>query len=203
VIILYLGRILALGSNEKGSFVAYRVSSRSFPNRMTKSFSGRVAVVPKEGFEKDVFESPYIAYNCIKIVDDVAVVSNGSHTDVIAEKIGLGMNLRDSIALSLLAMDYEKDDYQTPRIAGAINLNGDAYIGIITAQSLIVDLVPQGETHYISTYEHITPNSIDFEAENSVDAAKFIMDQGKFADFTNPVTAAAAFGKDKWDVASI
>jgi IMP cyclohydrolase len=162
-----------------------------------------VAVVPKEGFEKDVFESPYIAYNCIKIVDNVAVVSNGSHTDVISEKIGLGMNLRDSIALSLLAMDYEKDDYQTPRIAGAIDLNGDAYIGIITAQSLIVDLVPQGETRYISTYEHITPNSIDFKAENSVDAAKFIMDQGKFADFTNPVTAAAAFGKDKWDVASI
>ena len=108
---MYLGRILAVGSNEEGSFVAYRVSSRSFPNRMTKSFPESVAVVPKEGFEKDIYKSPYIAYNCIRIVDDVAVVSNGSHTDVIAEKIASGMTIRDALALSLLTMDYEKDDF--------------------------------------------------------------------------------------------
>jgi IMP cyclohydrolase len=203
VIKLYLGRILAVGSNEQGNFVAYRVSSRSFPNRMTRSFPGRVAVVPKEGFEKDVFVSPYIAYNCIKIVNNIAVVSNGSHTDVIAEKIGLGMNLRDAIALSLLTMDYEKDDYQTPRIAGAVDPNGDSFIGIITADSLIVDKVPRGETRYISTYEHITPNNINFIAGTSLEAAEYIMDQGKFADFTNPVTSAAAFGKKEWELSSI
>ena len=85
--------MLAVGNTKAGKFVAYRVSSRSFPNRMTKGYDDRVAIVPKEGFETDVFKNPYIAYNCIKLVDDVAVVSNGSHTDVIAENIACGMSI--------------------------------------------------------------------------------------------------------------
>ena len=56
--------------------------------------------MPKEGFETDVFRNPYIAYNCIKILGDIVVVSNGSHTDVIAEKMP-GMSIQDSLALSL------------------------------------------------------------------------------------------------------
>jgi IMP cyclohydrolase len=200
---LYLGRILAVGSNEEGSFVAYRVSSRSFPNRMTKSFPESVAVVPKEGFEKDIYKSPYIAYNCIRIVDDVAVVSNGSHTDVIAEKIASGMTIRDALALSLLTMDYEKDDFQTPRIAGASTMNGESYIGIVTADKVIVDKVSEGEASYIATYEHTYPQNVEFKAANSSEAAAFIMDKGKFSEFTNPVTSAAAFGSDKWEISSI
>jgi len=200
---MYLGRILAVGSNETGNFVAYRVSSRSFPNRVTRTFPDRVAVVPKEGHEKDVFVSPYIAYNCIRLVDDVAVVSNGSHTNVIAEKIASGMSIRDSLALSLMTMDYEKDDYNTPRIAGAITLDGEAYIGIVTHEKVQVEKVPAGKAMYISTYEHIEPYEVEFTASNVAEAAQFIMDQGKFEEFTNPVTSAAAFGKDNWELESI
>jgi IMP cyclohydrolase len=32
---MYLGRIISIGSNENGIIAAYRVSSRSFPNRQT------------------------------------------------------------------------------------------------------------------------------------------------------------------------
>lgn len=200
---MYLGRILALGSNENGTFVAYRVSSRSFPNRMAKGFEGSAAIIPKEGYEKDIFESPYIAYNCIKIVDNVAVVSNGSHTDVIADKISLGMNLRDAIALSLLAMDYEKDDHNTPRIAGAIKKDGEGFIGIVTHQGILVEKIPAGEVRYISTYQHITPQEVEFEAKNSKQAAEFIMNQGKFEEFPNEVTSAAAFAGAKWELSII
>ncbi len=200
---MYLGRILAVGKTESGKFVAYRVSSRSFPNRIAKSFEDRVSIVPTEGNEKDVFKNPYIAYNSIKIVDDVAVVSNGSHTDVIADKIASGMNIRDSIALSLLSMDYEKDDFNTPRIAGATTIGGDSYIGIVTHEDLIVEKVKNGKSAYISTYEHIKPQAVNFHASNAEDAAQFIMDQDKFADFTNPVTSAAAFGTDVWKISSI
>ncbi len=200
---MYLGRILSVGTNDKGSFVAYRVSSRSFPNRMAKSFEDSAAIIPKEGHEKDIFESPYIAYNCIKIVDDVAVVSNGSHTDVIADKIAVGMNIRDAIALSLLAMDYEKDDYNTPRIAGAVTKEGEAYIGIITHEKLIVEKIPVGEAYYISVYEHDAPRKVDFPAKDSQEAAQFIMDQGAFKEFTNPVTSAAAFAGDKWEITTL
>jgi len=200
---LYLGRILAVGSNESGNFVAYRVSSRSFPNRITRTFPERVAVVPKEGHEKDVFESPYIAYNCIRVVGDVAVVSNGSHTDVIAEKIASGMSIRDSLAFSLLTMDYEKDDFNTPRIAGASTLDGESYIGIVTHEKIQVEKVPQGEACYISTYEHIQPQGVEFTAGSESEAAQFIMNGGKFAEFTNPVTSAAGFGKAGWELVSI
>ncbi|NYB51033.1 MAG: IMP cyclohydrolase [Methanobacteriaceae archaeon] len=200
---MYLGRILAVGSNEDGNFVAYRVSSRSFPNRITRTFKDRVAVIPKEGYEKDVFESPYIAYNCIRLVGDVAVVSNGSHTDVIAEKIASGMSIRDSLALSLMTMDYEKDDFNTPRIAGATTLEGESYIGIVTHEKVQVEKVPANEASYISVYEHINPNKVKFAASNASEAAQFIMDGGKFSQFTNPVSSAAAFGQNSWELKSI
>ena len=200
---MYLGRILAVGSTKSGKFVSYRVSSRSFPNRTAKTFDNRISIVPTEGNEKDVFKNPYIAYNSIKIVKDIAVVSNGSHTDVIADKIESGMNIRDSIALSLLSMDYEKDDFNTPRIAGATTIDGDSYIGIVTHEDLIVEKVQKGKCAYISTYEHTRPNIVDFRATNAKEAAQYIMDQGKFQEFTNPVTAAAAFGIDKWELNSI
>jgi IMP cyclohydrolase len=200
---LYLGRILAVGSTESGKFVAYRVSSRSFPNRIAKTFDNRVSIIPTEGNEKDVFKNPYIAYNSIKIVNNIAVVSNGSHTDVIADKIETGMNIRDAIALSLLSMDYEKDDFNTPRIAGATTIEGDSYIGIVTHEDLIVEKVQNGKCAYISTYEKIRPQIVDFRATNAKEAAMFIMNQGKFEEFTNPVTSAAAFGIDKWEISSI
>jgi IMP cyclohydrolase len=199
---MYIGRILAVGSTNTGKFVAYRVSSRSFPNRMTKTFFDRVAVVPKEGFEKDVYESPYIAYNCIRVVDDVAVVSNGSHTDVIAEKIASGMDIRDAIALSLLTMDYEKDDYKTPRIAGATSLNGESYIGIVTHEKIIVKRINDRKACYIATYEEIKPKYAEFIADNALEAAKFIFNGGSFNKFTNAVTSSAAFGDKKWTMSS-
>ncbi|MCZ3365127.1 MULTISPECIES: IMP cyclohydrolase [Methanobacterium] len=201
---MYLGRMLAVGSTESGKFVAYRVSSRSFPNRMVNVFEDRAAIVPKEGHEKDVFVNPYIAYNCIRIVDDVAVVTNGSHTDIIAEKIDSGMSIRDSIALTLLTMDYEKDELNTPRIAGATTLDGDSYIGIVTHDGIIVEKVKEDQCSYISTYEHTKPNDVEFVCSNAEEAAKFIYSGGKFEEFTNPVDSVAAFAEDnEWKIGSL
>ncbi|MBE2900355.1 IMP cyclohydrolase [Methanothermobacter thermautotrophicus] len=199
---MYLGRILAVGRNSKGSFVAYRVSSRSFPNRTTSIHEDRVAVVPVEGHEGDVFRNPYIAYNCIRIVGDTAVVSNGSHTDTIADKVALGMNLRDAIGLSLLAMDYEKDELNTPRIAAAIN-GSEAFIGIVTADGIRVSRVPEDTAMYISTYEQTEPAPTEFDAGSPEEAAEFILNRGVFASFTHPITAAAAFNVgDGWKLAA-
>ncbi|KUK01716.1 MAG: IMP cyclohydrolase [Methanobacteriales archaeon] len=201
---MYLGRILAVGSGEDGVFAAYRVSSRSFPNRIAKKFEDRIAIIPKEGHETDIFKNPYIAYNCIRIVRDTAIVSNGSHTDVIADKISIGMNIRDAIALSLFTMDYEKDELNTPRIAAAIKDDGEGYIGIVTPHSIQVQKVPRGSAYYISTYEHITPRRVKFEAENADEAAAYIMDGGEFSRFTHPITAAAAFkGIREWELSTI
>ena len=76
---MYVGRIVAIGRTRAGSGAAlYRVSSRSFPNREAKMLPGAVAIVPKPGFENDIFKNPYIAYNCVRLVPayDLAVATN-------------------------------------------------------------------------------------------------------------------------------
>ena len=197
---MYLGRIISIGSNDNGSYASYRVSSRSFPNRKSVVNDEKVAIVPTEGSEGDIFKNPYISYNCIDIVDDICVISNGSHTDIIAGKIREGMTVRDALALTLLTMDYEKDDYNTPRIAGAINFEGEGYIAIVRDDGLEVKKVNPGECYYVSTYEHNSPRSVDYVAADSMEATEFIYGGGIFEEFTHPVTSCAAFGKSKWDI---
>ncbi|MDO5851310.1 MAG: IMP cyclohydrolase [Methanobacteriaceae archaeon] len=197
---VYLGRIVAIGSNENGVYGAYRVSSRSFPNRQAVITNDKVAIVPTKGSEDDIYKNPYISYNAIDIVNNTAIITNGSHTDIISGKIREGMNMRDAICLTLLTMDYEKDDYNTPRIGGAINLDGEGYIGIVTHKGLRVDKINKNETFYISTYEHTTPNKVEFNASNANDACEIIYGKDAFKEFTNPVTSCAIYGTDKWDL---
>ena len=101
----------------------------------------------------------------------------------------------------LLAMDYEKDDYNTPRIAGAIGLDGEGFVGIVRDDGIEVIKVNKGETYYVSTYEHNSPRAVEFEATNAGEAADYIYGEGSFAEFTNPVTSCAVFGKDGWEIA--
>ncbi|KZX11557.1 IMP cyclohydrolase [Methanobrevibacter curvatus] len=205
---LYLGRILSIGKNQDNNpFVAYRVSSRSFPNRIAKEFEHSAAIIPKEGYEKDIFENPYIAYNCLKVVGGTAIITNGSHTDVISDKIAVGMNIKDALTLSLLAMDYEKDDYNTPRIAAVVkpeNSKGEyeAYVGIVTHEKILVERLKNDEAVYISTYECQSPEKVEFNASNSTETAEFIINKGKFEEFTNPVASVGAVFNKKWTIAS-
>ena len=192
-------------NNDGKPFAAYRVSSRSFPNRQCLGYENRAAVVPKEGFEKDIYKNAYIAYNSIRIVDGAAIVSNGSQTDVIADKVALGMNLRDAMAYSLLTMDYEKDDYNTPRIAAVVTSSSDedeyeCYIGIVNDKKILVEQVPFGQAAFISTYGSQVPDPVDFEAGTAAEAAKFIFDEGTFANYEKPVTSCAAVFDGEWTV---
>ncbi|MCP3966010.1 MAG: IMP cyclohydrolase [Lentisphaerae bacterium] len=208
---MYLGRIVAIGMNNSGKAAAmYRVSSRSFPNRETRKQGETVSVMPRAGFEDDLKKSPYIAYNCVRIARDFAIVSNGSHTDPIAEKIAMGLPPRDALALSLLAMDYEKDDYDTPRIAAVIQQNSnEAYLGIVRKDAVMVRAfkLEPGKAYYLSTYEKNTPQdeNIDtaFDAENADAACTYSIKGGAFADFEHPVTAAAVIADaDTFDIAT-
>ena len=197
---MYLGRIISIGSSKDGVYASYRVSSRSFPNRKSVVNNQKVAIIPTQGSEDDIYKNPYLSYNCIDIIDDICVVTNGSHTDIIAGKIREGMNMKDAVALSLLTMDYEKDDYNTPRIRGAINTKGEGYIGIVTHEGIEVKKVNPGESFYVSTYEHNTPREVDYTATNAKEATEFIFNGGIFSEFTHPVTSCAAFNKDEWEI---
>lgn len=103
---------MVVGLAQGRSFVAYRVSSRSFPNRRAQVHEKGIAVSPLD--LADLAKNPYISYKCIRVVDDLAVVSNGTHTDMIAERIEDGERPGDAIALSLLAFGHERDEWALP-----------------------------------------------------------------------------------------
>lgn len=113
--------------------------------------------------------NPYIAYNCLREVDDKVVLGNGSHVDPIAEKLSIGYPARDGLAEALLALDYEKDDYDTPRIAGVVGSDA-AYIGTVRNDALLVREVTTPTL--VATYERDTPEPFAFDAETAAEAAR-------------------------------
>ncbi len=202
---MYVGRIVSVGMTEAGkAVVMYRVSSRSFPNREARLKDGVVSIMPRAGFEDDLSKNPYIAYNCIKLSGSYAIVTNGSQTDPITEKITSGMMVRDAVASCLLALDYEKDDYNTPRIVAVADRNKPVgYLGIVRHDALHVAefALEPGVVYYVATYEHNTParcHYVDkkFDAANAEEACSYVIGKGVFADLENPITAAAAVATD-------
>ena len=207
---MYLGRIVAIGMTPQGKSAAmYRVSSRSFPNREAVLADNQISILPRAGFESDLRKNPYISYNCIRIANEWAIATNGSQTDPIAEKILMGFPPRDAIGFGLLLMDYEKDSFDTPRIVAVVsNKRPIGYLGIIRSDAILgreFKLVP-GEIRYLSTYEKNRPSddqvSTNFAAPCVNCAAQYVIDGGIFADFSNPVTSAAALAsEDGFDLA--
>ena len=197
---MYVGRIVSVGRNRSGRLVAmYRVLSRSFPNRMPVQMGRAVAVVPKPGFESDVHKSPYIAYNCLRLVGSSAVVSNGSHTDPIAEKLAAGMGMREALSVVLSALDFERDDYSTPRIAAVVDAaSGLCALATVRRDALLVQQfeLEAGTALYLATYERDTPGhglrDEGFDAKSAEEACRHVLSRGVFADFERPVLAAAA-----------
>ncbi len=198
---LYLGRIVAAAVTPSGKPAAlYRVSSRSFPNRMAQRSPGgkAIAIVPKPGHETDVAVNPYIAYNALRLTGKHAILANGSHCDPVTEKIAAGYPVRDALALSLLALDYEKDDYATPRIAAVAEAHSRrVWLAAVRRDGLDVrsfELEP-GHIVHLSTYEHNIPAVrliSGFDAESPDEACEFIVSGGVFRNFTNAVSAVAA-----------
>ena len=196
---MYAGRILAVARSKSGAnAVLYRVSSRSFPNRMAVDTGAALAIVPRPGFEGDIHKNPYIAYNALRVAGDWAIASNGSHTDPIAEKVAAGVPVRDAIALVLLTLDYERDALDTPRIAAAVPRTGDSgWLAIVRRDALVVKEVPlvPGAAAYVSTYEANDvrdAQASEFDANDAGEAARFIIDRGAFAELELPVASAAA-----------
>ncbi|ELY88016.1 IMP cyclohydrolase [Natrialba taiwanensis] len=162
----YVGRFVVVGP-EVG---AYRVSSRSFPNREITAREDALTVGPTADAPET--DNPYVSYNCLRVVDtptgQTAAFGNGSHVDPIAEKLELGYPARDALAESLLALDYEKDDYDTPRIAATIG-DDEALIGIVRKDALLVE--PVDEPTLVATYEKNSPEPIEFTADSAGTAA--------------------------------
>ena len=175
---MYIGRFVILGKTAAGQwYLGYRVSSRSFPNRQIVSRSDRAVVLPTA--DAPPSDNPYIAYNCMRTDDHHVVVANGSHVDPIIDKLGLGYGLRDAMVVSLIAMDYEHDDYNTPRITAGLDLAQDeGYLGIVAEDKLAVqalDVLP-GRAWLVATYERTDPTSIKLAGETADELVEALMD---------------------------
>jgi IMP cyclohydrolase len=177
---MYVGRFVVVGPG----IGAYRVSSRSFPHRKVKAVDARTLVVeptPDAGSTSN----PYVSYHCARAVGDCAVLGNGSHVDPIAEKLDRGYPARDALAEALLALDYEKDDYDTPRLAGVVAPDA-AHVGIVRKDALLVEAV--SEPTLVATYERDAPEPHALDATTAAEAARELYE----LDFEHPVCAAGA-----------
>jgi IMP cyclohydrolase len=174
---MYVGRFLVVSPQ----VAAYRVSSRSFPNRRADAHDDRVVVGPTDDAPET--DNPYIAYNCYREAAGHAVVGNGSHVDPVAEKLGLGYPARDAVVTALHALDFEKDDYDTPRIAGVLTPDGRALVGTVRRDALLVHEVT--EPTLVATYERDTPEPFDLPAATASEAARAAYD----LDFEHAVCA--------------
>jgi IMP cyclohydrolase len=103
----------------------------------------------------------------------------------------------------LLALDYEKDALQTPRIAGIVPRDGDVgWLATVRHDALVVKAVTlePGRAWYVATYEQDDVRDsqrVDFDAADAETCARFAVDGGRFAELEKPVTAAAALASSR------
>jgi len=189
---MYVGRFVVVSP----TVGAYRVSSRSFPNRQAVKRDGTVTVEPTPDAPET--DNPYISYNGVRVTERGTVVGNGSHVDPIAEKLELGYPARDALAEPLLALDFEKDDYDTPRVAGIVGIDEadptttadgpGAVIGTVRRDALIVEEVT--EPTLVATYERDSPGAFSLSAESANEVAREVYDH----EFEHAVCAAGVTG---------
>ncbi len=159
---MYVGRFIAVGKTEGTPFALYGVCSRSFPDRTVRTEEDRAHVVPRD---PETALNPYVTYTCVRIVGETLVVTNGAQTDPIADRISRGEPERDAVIQVTFSMDYEHDEYDTPRISAAVLPDGTCWLGKVGKDEVeFRRLEPEnGEGYVLSVYgeySHVprTPN---------------------------------------------
>ncbi|AEK72300.1 IMP cyclohydrolase [Thermococcus sp. 4557] len=119
----YTGRTLGVGLMNGRPFAFYLLCSRSFPRR--RAIVRENAVYIENLTETD---NPYVSYPVMRLLSEYAVVTNGLQTDFIAQALEWESPKKALIHV-LDALDYERDSYSTPRIAGIVGRNGRGWLG--------------------------------------------------------------------------
>jgi len=126
----YPGRGIVLGRNHDGVWIAiYWIMGRS-DNSRNRIFTHKDNVLSTEAANPSLVKDPsLIIYNAMRGIGHNIIVSNGSQTDVIYDKLMLG----SSFLASLEHEKYEPDaPNYTPRISGYIDRNvGSVSLSII------------------------------------------------------------------------
>jgi IMP cyclohydrolase len=109
---------------------------------------------------------------------------------MIMEKIEDGTKPLDAIALSLVAYGYERDELDTPRLAGAVRGDG-AWLGIAKRDEIRCKefLLREGNAFMVATYEMTEFEPTKIGGKSAQEIAKAAYDLS----FERPVCSAAAF----------
>lgn len=144
----YTGRTLGIGLMEGRPFAFYLLCSRSFPKR--RAIVRENAVYIENLTETD---NPYVSYPVVRLLEDYAVVTNGLQTDFIAQALEWESPKKALIHV-LDALDYERDDYNTPRIAGIIGGGGRGWLGFAGREEFWVKELElkEGKAFVTATY---------------------------------------------------
>lgn len=202
---LYVGRLLLVGVAKSGGLVAaYRLASRSFPNRKIQfnAETKTADVVPLSGYEVEPRRNPLLAYTCLRVFNNAsALVANGSHLDVIYSKIRLGLSPTESMSRVLRALGPERDAYKTPRIAGFASQK-KLVVGIVSEETPVIRVFPVklGFACYVATYGRTQPmeNVLeDFDVKSAEAAAETVHGGLGFRSFTHAISSVAAFIKNQ------
>jgi IMP cyclohydrolase len=120
---------------------------------------------------------------------NAVVVANGTHADMIAERMEDGSSPLDALGLSLLAFGYERDELKTPRIAGVMR-DAEGWLGIAKDGELRAKRfsLEDGDAFYVATYERTEFEPIYIAGDSALALAK-----ASFGlPFERPVCSAAA-----------
>ena len=117
----YPGRGIVIGYNNAGeSIVIYWIMGRS-DNSRNRVFKYKNNILSTEAADPSLVEDPsLIIYNAMRGIGHNIIVSNGSQTDMIYDKLMLGSGFLTSLAYET----YEPDaPNYTPRISGYLDKN--------------------------------------------------------------------------------
>ena len=200
---MYLGRIVAIGKTIRGdNMAAYRVSSRSFPDRSAVLSEQEDSVFISQRLGATPTENSFIEYRCAGSEGQWFVVSNGSHTDNILAELRKGTHPDSAISQVLEEQGYELDGHCTPRIAGIIPQSGNSgWLGVVSKDEVAVQEIElqNGVLRYVSTNEHYKLQSeqvIPVPFSSPEEMARGLFESERWKEFEHPVTGVACVVRD-------
>jgi len=190
----YTGRTLGIGLMKGKPFTFYLLCSRSFPERRAVVRENAVYI---ENLTKT--DNPYVSYPVVRLLDDYAVVTNGLQTDFIAQALEWE-SPKKALVHVLDALDYERDNYSTPRIAGIIGTGGKGWLGFAGRDEFWVKTLElkDGKAFITATY-NLNFAELDFPAFST---AEELARNAMGLPFENKVLTVGVVGEKKgWGLA--
>jgi len=190
--VTYTGRTLGVGLMKGKPFAFYLLCSRSFPRR--RAIVRENAVYIENLTETD---NPYVSYPVVRLLSEYAVVTNGLQTDFIAQALEWESPKKALIHV-LDALDYERDAYSTPRIAGIVGRNGKGWLGFAGRDEFWVRKLglKEGKAFVTATY-NLGFTEIKFLQFNTAqELAEKVME----LPFEKKVLTIGVLWKDRWEL---